>query len=565
MYLKSLHIKNFRSIKDTNITFNKGLNILIGPNNSGKTTIIDALRICFSYKDYHSIHITEDDFYKTKSSSNKKYSDIEFDLSFCPVEDFEKAVFIELYNPTTKTLDLRFTFSYNAKKERVQSKVFGGSTKENPISDEIFDFILNIYLSALRDANRYLTPGRHNILSSFFSKLVSDEDKKEMMNEINNNINNSKLSDMIDESTEKYIENHFKSMIFNEDSINLLMSPIDQDFDSFTKNWKIQLPFGDFNHLELHQNGLGYNNLIYISILLSNLDAISKNNEESLYISLCIEEPEAHLHPQLQNSFFSYLNKINENTNLQIFVTSHSPTLTSKADLNSLILVQNNGNNVTTKNLVNLFHNKDDINFLKKFLDVTKSQLLFAKKIIFVEGFTEALLIPLFAKIYDFDLDKHGVEVVNVVGISFKRFMPLFDEDNDLDSKGAILTDDDKSSLLGEPSNACKKIREYENKKLKVFCSKKTFEFDLIETNSFNPIIWKVFKNKHPSIFKEVDGIQSLFDVFNGKQRHNIKKTEIALDLSEKLINCNNPDIIPAYIKEAFDYLKGEHYGDKLD
>ena len=72
MYLKSLHIKNFRSIKDTNITFNKGLNILIGPNNSGKTTIIDALRICFSYKDYHSIHITEDDFYKTKSSSNKK-------------------------------------------------------------------------------------------------------------------------------------------------------------------------------------------------------------------------------------------------------------------------------------------------------------------------------------------------------------------------------------------------------------------------------------------------------------------------------------------------------------
>lgn len=435
MYLKSLHIKNFRLIKDTNITFNKGLNILIGPNNSGKTTIIDALRICFSYKDYHSIHITEDDFYKTKSSSNKKYSDIEFDFSFCPVEDFEKAVFIELYNPTTKTLDLRFTFSYNAKKERVQSKVFGGSTKENPISDEIFDFILNIYLSALRDANRYLTPGRHNILSSFFSKLVSDEDKKEMMNEINNNINNSKLSDMIDESTEKYIENHFKSMIFNEDSINLLMSPIDQDFDSFTKNWKIQLPFGDFNHLELHQNGLGYNNLIYISILLSNLDVISKNNEELLYISLCIEEPEAHLHPQLQNSFFSYLNKINENTNLQIFVTSHSPTLTSKANLNSLILVQNNDNNVTTKNMVNLFSNEEDINFLKKFLDVTKSQLLFAKKVIFVEGFTEALLIPIFARIYDFDLDKYGVEVVNVGGISFKRFIPLFDEDNDLNSR----------------------------------------------------------------------------------------------------------------------------------
>ena len=354
-------------------------------------------------------------------------------------------------------------------------------------------------------------------------------------------------------------------MIFDEDSINLLMSPIDQDFDSFTKNWKIQLPFGDFDYLELHQNGLGYNNLIYISILLSNLDAISKNNEDSLYISLCIEEPEAHLHPQLQNSFFSYLNRINENTNLQIFITSHSPTLTSKADLNSLILVQDNDNNVTTKNLVNLFSNKDDINFLKKFLDVTKSQLLFAKKVIFVEGFTEALLIPLFAKIYDFDLDKHGVEVVNVSGISFKRFIPLFDEDNDFDSNGVILTDDDRSSLSGDPSNNCKNIMQYKNKKLEVFCSKKTFEFDLIEINGFDSIIWEVFKNKHSSIFKEVNDTQSLFDVFNSKQRYSIKKTEIALDLSEKLMNCDNPDIIPNYIKEAFDYLKGEQYGDKLD
>lgn len=565
MYLKSLHIKNFRLIKDTIITFNKGLNILIGPNNSGKTTIIDALRICFSYKDYRSIRINEDDFYKIKSSPNQKYSDIEFELSFCTVEDFEKAVFIELYNPVTKTLDLTFTFSYNTKKERVQSKVFGGPTKENPVSDEIFDLILNIYLSALRDANRYLTPGRENILSSFFSKLVSEEDKQEMMGEINNNINSSKISDMINESTEKYIETHFKAMIFDEDSINLLMSPIDQDFDSFTKNWKIQLPFGDFDYLELHQNGLGYNNLIYISILLSNLDAIYKNNEESLYISLCIEEPEAHLHPQLQNSFFSYLNRINENTNLQIFITSHSPTLTSKADLNSLILVQDNDNNVTTKNLVNLFSNKGDINFLKKFLDVTKSQLLFAKKLIFVEGFTEALLIPIFAKIYDFDLDKNGIEVVNVSGISFKRFIPLFDEDNDFDSIGVILTDDDRSSLSSAPSNNCKTIMQYKNKKLEVFCSKKTFEFDLIETNGFNSVIWEVFKNKHPSIFKEVNDTQSLFEVFNSKQRYTIKKTEIALDLSEKLMNCDNPEIIPNYIKEAFDYLKGEQYGDKLD
>lgn len=564
MYLKSLNIEHFRSIQNTNITFNKGINILIGPNNSGKTTIIDALRICFNYKNYHSIHITEEDFYKkNKSTLNREYPDITFDLSFSTEKTREKAIFIELYNPETKTLDLTFIFSYNTKKERIQSKVFGGPTKENPIPDELFDLILNIYLSALRDANRYLTPGRDNILSSFFSKIVSDKDKKEMMNEINNNINNSKISDMINEFTEKYVKTHFKVMIFNDDLINLSMSPIDQNFDTFTKNWKIQLPFNKDNYLELHQNGLGYNNLIYISILLSHLDTIS-NNEESSYFSLCIEEPEAHLHPQLQNSFFSYLNEINADTNLQIFITSHSPTLTSKADLNSLILVQNNNNKIITKNLADIFSNKEDKDFLKKFLDVTKSQLLFAKKIIFVEGFTEALLIPLFAKIYNFDLDKHGIEVVNMEGLSFKRFIPLFDEDNDLNLKGVILTDDDRNQLDGEPSDSCKTIMKNENKKLKVSLSEKTFEFDLIKTNGFDSIVWNVFKNKHPSIFKEVDDIKSLFNIFNSNQ-HSIKKTDIALTLSEKLIDCNNPNIIPHYIKEAFDYLKGEKHENKLD
>ena len=61
--------------------------------------------------------------------------------------------------------------------------------------------------------------------------------------------------------------------------------------------------------LELDQNGLGYNNIIYMSILLSRL-SILKEQEDSLFLSLIIEEPEAHLQPQLQNLFFSYLDLI---------------------------------------------------------------------------------------------------------------------------------------------------------------------------------------------------------------------------------------------------------------
>lgn len=498
MYLQKLHIKNFRAIEDTEIHFNKGLNILIGPNNAGKTTIIDVLRICFSKGDYNSKTVKLEDFYKvTKKSEN--YPTVEFNLTFSIEEEFEKALFIELYNPIDNTLDINFTFNYNLKQQRMTHEIKGGANKDNPIANDTFNFIRNIHLSALRDANRYLTPGRNNILSSFFSELSSDDEKETMMNEINDKITESKISKFITEKNEKYVQGNFDRMTFNDDEIKLSMLPIDQDFDTFTKNWKIQLPFGSSGYLELYQNGLGYNNLIYISILLSHLDTLKSNNEENAYVSLCIEEPEAHLHPQLQNSFFRHLNDINSITNLQLFVTSHSPTLTSKADLKSLILIQNNGENIVAHNLIDSFQNEEDQKFLKKFLDVTKSQLLFSKKIIFVEGISEALLVPIFAKICDFDLDENGVEIVNVQGLSFKHFAPLFNDENDLISKGVILTDDDRDSIYGNPSKACNQIKALETDKLKVFSSRKTFEFDLIYTNGFNSKIWEHLKINIPA------------------------------------------------------------------
>ena len=556
MYLQELHIKNFRAIKDTKIKFNNGLNILIGPNNAGKTTIIDALRICLSKGYYNSKSVKIDDFYKVTKKSKENYPPVEFNLTFCIEKEFEKALFIELYNPTNKTLDIKFTFKYNLKQQRINHEIEGGEKKDNPVSNESLSFIRNIYLSALRDATRYLTPGRDNILSSFFSKLISDEDKEEMMDEINNKINKSQISEFITNSNEKYIQNHFNEMKLENEEMNLSMSPLDQDFDNFTKNWKIQLPFGNSDYLELYQNGLGYNNLIYISVLLSHLDMLKKDSEENAYLSLCIEEPEAHLHPQLQNSFFEYLNKINNFSNTQMFITSHSPTLTSKADLKSLILIQNTGNNVVSHNLVNSFPEVDDQNFLKKFLDVTKSQLMFSKKIIFVEGISEALLVPVFANICNFNLDKNGIEVVNVQGLSFKRFAPLFDEENNLILKGVILTDDDRSSIFGNGSGTYNEIKSLETNKLKVYSSRKTFEFELIYTNGFESEIWEIFKKKHPKIFGDINDFTSLFKIFNSSQKNSINKADLALILSEKIKNeCE--DIVPDYIKNAFDYLRG--------
>src|SRR5699024_11441202 len=129
------------------------------------------------------------------------------------------------------------------------------------------------------------------------------------------------------------------------------------------------------------------------------------------YIALLDEEPEAHLHPQLQYILFNYLNKLDGNV-IQLFVTSHSPTITAKADINTIMVLQNQNNTVYSLPLRNIDLSKNNKNYLSKFLDVSRSQLFFANGVMLVEGISEALLITEFSSLLgpEFVMEKKGVE-----------------------------------------------------------------------------------------------------------------------------------------------------------
>lgn len=566
MYLKELKIRNFRSIKDITLNFSRGINILIGENNAGKTTIIDVLRICLGYRDQDGLRVNKNDFHISQHDETLK--PIEFDLSFEKDKDEEIGYFIEMYDAENDSLDIHFRFSIKQydKYERIHSEVWGGKNEGANIPSEVFHSFIQVYLGALRDAERYLRPGRYNQLGDLIIGLdenhISKEyNREEMVEQFSKNIEKSKFSKYINEVNTNLIAKHLDNITFEDDtSLNIL--PIDQDFEEISKNLKIKIPLtkdkANNKYLELYQNGLGQNNLIYISILLSRLDDLSES-DDSLYLSLLIEEPEAHLQPQLQNLFFSYLNELNEKLNdkksFQVFITSHSPTITAKADLNSLIILQRDyeNENVVCADFKSLRFKKENKEYLHKFLDVTKSQLLFSKRVIFVEGISEALLLPVFAKKLKKDLDEKGVEVVMLNGINFKHFLPLFYEDNPLIFKGAIITDDDRKEINGKPSKTYENLTKMENKNLEVHGAVKTFEYELLICNKKESIIHQTFKEVHPQNFKNVTIAtnEELFDIFNSKKK--IKKADIALILSTKLDDDNHE--IPEYISDAIKFV----------
>lgn len=177
-----------------------------------------------------------------------------------------------------------------------------------------------------------------------------------------------------------------------------------------------------------------------------------------------IEELEAHIHPQAQMKVISALQ---QEESVQFILTTHSPNITSKVklgkdtDVNSILMC--NSDNVFPMGADYTKLEKKDYKFLDTFLDVTKSNLFFAKGVILVEGWAEEILIPVIASKMGLDLTQHEISVVNVGSTAYLHFARVFmrKSEPEMKVKCAIVTD-----LDVRPDTENKAQKESEKRKL---------------------------------------------------------------------------------------------------
>lgn len=477
MYLSKLTIQNFRGIKSMILEFHKRINIIIGENGSNKSAVIDAIRLLYNmgeqirdlsvgFSDFHESVTVNDD----KTINVKRADKIVISFEFKGLTASQKGALYEYMvidpdDDTNEYAGITLTFENKGGKYPISS-YYTGNVEGQRADYKTFEIFQHYYLSGLRDSTRDLLSNRGNVLGRVIKRRVEKNGSEATIEQIMTDAND-RLLEQPEVSETRLGVNDNLSGIYQRFRDNQIGLQIEQSKTEYIVNAiKPYLPHnrtsltGD--GFSLWQNSLGQNNLIYIATVLGDIKHQIEENKIP-HFALLIEEPEAHLHPQLQLSLYGFLRDSSTSKNSQLFITSHSPTLTSKVPLKNLILLDDNAFRLSKQ-----FENRDDESIventvkgnavkdarfkfrkdqLERYIDVTKSQLLFAKAVLFVEGISEELLITAFAELKKYRLEDYRIELVNVGGTSFYPFMHLFNSSKDekaITKPISILTDNDK-------------------------------------------------------------------------------------------------------------------------
>lgn len=421
--------------------------LLVGGNNVGKTAVVDALRALLAGHDEPYPRLGEEDVHRPKGGIPS--GDIVFEYVFSGLDVDDEADFLAALVPDASgklEAHIKIRYSDPDKGGRLRAKRWCGEREDVGLSADMMENLRGVYLPPLRDASQGLKPGRTSQLARLL-QLLADEAGIEGINRELQELDGKLKSHLPIVQTHEAISTRHKTMLGPQLAQLLQIGLSASDFKSLKSRLSLVV-----DAFEIEQNGLGFNNLIYMAVVLSELS----KNPDSCYRGLIVEEPEAHLHPQLQAVLLQYLQSIQAvdgEKPVQLFVTSHSPNFASIADLDSLVCLVDTGAAIETFLPRSVPFKKGKREKLKRYLDVTRAELFFARRVIFVEGAAELMMVDALAKRMGCDLRKHGVSLISVEGLNFDSFLPLFG-DKALKIPVAVLTDADPVPHKAEPTAA---------------------------------------------------------------------------------------------------------------
>jgi len=695
MFISKIEIDNYRNFKPstvidgvkkgTEVEFNQGTNIIIGHNNAGKTNLLKAIQLvldsrkaksklnvddfCKEYKNFdippeinisltfkgESENIEPDDHKVLVYDWLTKIEDpYEAKLSFSfflpqgeDYESYQKEICKFKLNDGSFDTNKVWPFIKKYYFSKYVGCIYGGNiqNKERVNSELLEKFDLQ-FLDAIRDAEKQMFYGSNTILKDVLNYFL-DYDITD----------GKKLKDLTDSASAilKQRESQFETCSqclflglesrISKDEILKYSKETGADkgglpnLDAYVSEedllfaLRLIVQVGQMR-IPICNNGLGYNNLLYVALVLAKMQIESESTyygeNSKVFPVLAIEEPEAHLHPSMQFKFLKFLKKNVdvEKKVRQLFITSHSTHITAASDLENIIClykdcseeikvsypsraIMNYKNSEINDEKIQNKRNLESKKYIQRFLDATKSNMLFADKVVLVEGLAEQLLLPCFAAYKKIDtntditqedeLINQHVCIVSVDSRTFNHFLKLysFSEENPyaINKKVVCITDADptlngkacfpfelydQENALKVASHVTALKTNFENNfnNIRVFYPNhegKTLEYEIAKCNaSSSLILTSSFPSKNsantienfealqevlkenPNDYKEIAKKYNSFSLTDN-QENRLKCYCNALEKSELNENDKSIALISAIYYNIISSTKGEH------
>ena len=420
MLLKKLYIKGFRNFREVSVNFNEH-SLMIGANDVGKTNLIYALRLLLdrSFSDY-DYELAESDFFA--------YEDTHVIVIRAYIDSItEDCVIARLPGKISNDGKLVLQYTATINNGKVEYQFFCGKSDSvedlKEIDNPFYRKYLNLkYISSRREFWSYINKTKKELLlqakGSRTEEVVKADDV--LYDEIEQKLQevDAKIPQLsyVKNATSHLNEELDKLSIHNREQ-QIVFDTASTDVDRVIQNVSVTSKYGD---KKMIIGGEGRVNQIYLSLWASQNQHTETSNEVSI---ICVEEPEAYLHPHQQRELAAYLGRTLQG---QVILTSHSPYIVSEFTPNSIIRLYKEDTHDT---LVasdgcseEIAEGIEDFGYR---MSVIPAEAFFSDCVILVEGPSEMVFYKTLAKQIGIELDRLNISVLSVDGVSFPTYMDI--------------------------------------------------------------------------------------------------------------------------------------------